>query len=147
MSIVLSQTSEQCLAQNRHQIFCSIIRENINDLIRREKFVRRRDDTNRRTILGLIGGNTYSSTKLLLELINDCVCHLLFLCRRMRVLDLVVVLGNRRAFPGILAIFINSCTITTQMSDVISLSPASAHTQKTLLVSCLSTEKKQKPHQ
>lgn len=85
------------------------------------------------TILGMIKGNTYCSTKLLLELIDDCVCHLFFLCRRMMVIDMFFFLGKRIALPLILAILINSSSIATQRSNAISLSPVSAqHTVNTL---------------
>lgn len=59
------------------------------------------------TILGMIEGNTYCSTELLLELIDDYVCHFLFLYRRMMELDIFIFLGNSIALPLILAIFIN----------------------------------------
>ena len=67
--------------------------------------MRHRHDIYLQTILRMTKGNTYCSTKLLLELINDCVCHLLFLYRR-TILYIFVFLGNRIALPLILAIFL-----------------------------------------
>lgn len=89
--------------------------------------MRHRRDTHIQTILGMTEGNTHGSTKLPLELIDDVVCHLLFFYRRMMALDIFLFLGNRIALPLILVVLINSYSIATQTSNVISLSPASAH--------------------
>ena len=98
--------------------------------------MRHRHDTHLQTILRMTKGNTYCSTELLLELINDCVCHLLFLYRK-TILYIFVFLDNRIALPLILAILLNSNSTATQMSRTtdtmsrilrtISLSPVSVH--------------------
>ena len=74
-----------------------------------------RHDTYIQAILVMIEDNTYRSTKLLLELINDCVCHLLFLYRTRIALDIFLFLSNRIAFPIILATLIYSYCIATQI--------------------------------
>lgn len=72
---------------------------------------------------------TYRSTKLLLELINDCVCHLLFLYKRRMALNVSVPLVNFRHSSHNL------------------FSPHTSHMLSTNYHPVLSTESKPESHQ